>query len=60
MYKTDNAVVKVGKFYASQQNFVYLGVEVEIGSEGRQTVLCPVDTSKLKKEFKFEYVNKED
>lgn len=42
-----------------QTEQVYIGVEAEIGSMGRETVLYPVDTQNLKKEFKFEYVNKE-
>ena len=31
VYKAENATVKVGQFYMSQQEKCYLGVEVEIG-----------------------------
>ena len=50
VYKAENATVKVGQFYMSQQEKCYLGVEVEIGDEGRQTVLYPINTSAIQKQ----------
>ena len=55
----EDITIKAGQFYMTQQEKCFIGVEIEIGDEGRQTVLYPVDTTTIKKEFKFEYVNKE-
>jgi len=46
----EDITIKAGQFYQKQAGSVYLGVEIEIGDNGRQTVLYPVDTSAIQKQ----------